>query len=270
MVELNSELISYRAQIWIKIKHQMFTTQTCSLFLQTPLDLSLLYSRELDNRVCFMKYRGQTRGVSPRPQSIPKSTKPYFFNTLTAIIKSSSEASYWINAKISANGTIQLTGCKREDDAVGSFELIWSLLGTPDTETTIIWYMTNLNINTGVGRRKEELAAILRTADFPVLLIHEPFYCYSGLLFKIPLDYSELAAQPILRISCKNGQITHTKDVYQSYLDTLDTKKRAHKSQRHYISFLCFASGKMNVSGIGAEITMAKVALVTNLFQSVK
>ena len=251
-------------EVFFILTQTMFTTQTCSIFMCHNLDLTAVAQWELDDTLVYVCFRDSCRGIQKRPRT---TARTFFTNTITMLLRLYPDHAYTVNAKVSQNGTIQLTGCKQRSDAICAFNYFWIRIGRPDAATTLVWYMTNMNISLTCPVPKATLARIMYDAPFPVIVIHEPFYCYSGLLFKVPLEPEELASQPTLRVTCCNGIATETPDTYANYVATLPPRIRAKKSARRYISFLAFSSGRINVSGIGPEITQSKIDLVQQYIQ---
>jgi len=231
----------------------LFTTQTCSVFLNTKLDLDEIF-KWTNEEIVYKKYKTSSESDVKRP---------CFTSSMTMVIKPKLK-SYQINAKISRNGTVQLTGCKSKTDAFDIFQMIWQTCKKPNVTSTIIWYMTNYNINVGQTIDKPSLSKKLRSAPFPVILKHEPFYSYPGVVFKIPLTTEELLGQEIVQIECRDEICKINTLRYSDYVDTLAEKDKIKKKQRHYISFLVFTSGKINVSGISPELTEEKMKLVVD------
>lgn len=220
-----------------------FTTQTATVFLCREICLAKIFEWPLDDAVTFLRFGAESRGSTKKIQK----TSSFFANTVTIIFRL---AARFVNAKFSQNGTIQLTGCKQKRDAEDIFCLVWDRLERPDLTATIIWHMTNVNINVQFPLPKLKLAKLLRDAPFPVIIRNEPFYCYSGLLFKLPLEAHEVDNQEKIVYACHAGQKTRR------------VAAVGPSGKQCFISFFAFSSGKINISGCGPELTLLKIGTV--------
>ena len=234
----------------------MYTTQTCSIFLSERIDLDSIISHwSIDETIKFISYQNICRGESKKPVS----DKKYFFNTCTCIFVIDGNT---INVKLSSNGSIQLTGCRRPTDVGDVFDIIWRRLNCQDLTATIVISMTNYTITYPHILNKIRLDTCLGEAPFDIILINEPNYCRPGLFFKIPLTTADYLGQKVEYITCRAGKKIVTYKTFEEYLSTLPDKKRTKKLEQHFIAFVIFESGSCNVSGIGAELTEKIIARV--------
>lgn len=230
----------------------MFTTQTCSIFFDSfdfKLD-KIANEWEVDQQLLQICYQNIIKGKS--------NNKPTRFFQATCSMILQLELNK-INIKLSRNGTVQLTGCRRKQDAFDVFNWIWNKFDRPNVSATIIWSMTNINVLFPFTASKYDIANSLRQAPIPVIVINEPAYPYSGLFFKIPVDSDELGSQKISRIICESGKYSEREDIFLNFVNQLSEIKRAKKLSRHYVCFTLFSSGKCNVSGIAPELTQQKI-----------
>lgn len=234
----------------------MYTTQTCSIFLSKRIDLDLITETwAIDATIKYISYQNICRGESKKPAN----DKKYFFNTCTCIFVINGHT---INVKLSSNGSIQLTGCRRSTDVNDVFDIIWHRLNSPDLTATIVISMTNYTIIYPHILSKICLDNCLEQAPFDIVLINEPFYCRPGLFFKIPLTQADYLGQKVDYITCRDGKKIVQHKTFEEYLSTLPLKKRIKKLEQHFIAFTIFESGSCNVSGISAELTERVIAQV--------
>ena len=241
---------------------KMYTTQTCTIFLDTCLDLNQIYTWPIDDQLVSMKYHNEVKGAVVVEKVVKKSTKLFFENTIRAVMRPTVTATYKIHLKICRNGTIQLTGCKYKNDALEIYTYFWHCLGRNDISGVLVYYMTNLNHTLAFTLNKQKLIGVLSNAPFPAIIMHEPYFTYSGLLVKIPIMDDELSDQQIIKIVCKDGTMTTIPDKFYNLVNLIHKPHK--KTTRRYISFLIFPSGKVNVSGISPELTQVKLQLMIN------
>ena len=238
----------------------MFTTQTCSIFFENfnfKLD-QIATEWDLDATLLELCFKNIIKG------SKKKVPGRFFQNTCTLVLQTDTNK---INIKLSRNGTVQLTGCKSKENAFFVFNWIWQKFKCFDVKVSIVWSMTNINLTLPFVATKNDIGAWLRKSPFPLIVINEPAYCYSGLFFKIPIDSEELGNQKICRIECKDGQYNKFDDLFINFVNQLPEAKIQKKLVRHYISFTIFSSGKCNVSGIGPELTIQKIDQVVSYLE---
>jgi hypothetical protein len=233
----------------------VYTTQTCSIFFGIEIDLQRVYEEwACDATLELAKYQGNERDCA----GTRAVGRTFFWNACTLLLR---RDDHRINAKVSKNGTVQLTGCRRETDARFVFFWMWEKMGSVDTRGVVVWSMTNYNETIPHVADRAALVQVLRSARFDLILMCEPSYHYSGIFFKVPCSAEDVASQSILRIDCLNGIAREYTD---SYGDFVVAKPRL---STRYVSFTLFPSGKCNVSGLGPLLTRLKIAQVKELLR---
>ena len=115
-----------------------------------------------EGSIITLKYQDVFRGVDLNAKNKKKKTltkKKFFRNALTVVMKIDDKL---INFKISNNGKFQLTGVKKDEQAIKCIQYFWNKLkntkfSKESISITFINVMTNIDFNVGFIINRENL-----------------------------------------------------------------------------------------------------------------
>jgi len=199
-----------------------------------------------EGSIITLKYQDEFRGVDLNAKKNKKkktlTKKKFFRNALTVVMKVDDKL---INFKISKNGKFQLTGVKRDEQAVKCIKFFWEKLkntkfSQEKISITFINVMTNIDFNVGFIINREQLDKHMNSMeDYNSLL--ETSFGYTGVNIKFPLN--EDIETDLLKLSYDGDKWKEGTVKYSEYLDTLsDDARFKEETKKRYNTFLVFHS----------------------------
>ena len=216
-----------------------------------------------DGEIVFMEYMGETKGCNPKKkkEKVGGKKKKYFRNAVTIVMVIDKKL---INFKLSGNGKLQMTGCKRDDHAEIVVEKLWEYLlkngnysfkndKDDRLESIFIPALRNIDFSVGFKISREKLDYFInsKTEYFSLL---EPCVGYTGVNIKFPLYIKKgIKDLDMIRFyidkNCNKSEYDNVK--YEYYLSMLPVKEQKLKiSKNRYNTFLVFHSGQVIMSGL--------------------
>lgn len=200
-----------------------------------------------EGTIILARYGEKIKGVEKKKRS-QESTK-YFRNSLTIVMKVDGK---YLNMKISRNGKIQFTGCKRFQQAETAVYYLWPIIQTAASDSEAVNFMfisvmTNLDFNIGYNVNREVLDQYInKHTSYNSLL--ETSFGYTGCNIKIPLN--SIPNFPVPVLSHAGGQWTRDLIPFSTFVERVsgeDRQKYMYKSR--HLTFLVFHSGAIIMSG---------------------
>lgn len=230
-----------------------------------------------DGSIISLIHQDNVRGVNMRKKKkTNKSKKTYFRNSITVIMIIDGKK---VNYKVSRNGKIQMTGCKRDETAENCIKWFWNYIkdykdvykfnNEKDKNINAIFIPAMRNIdfdlNFIVDREKLDEYFNLFT-EYNSLL--ETSFGYTGVNIKIPIT------KPIKSLKLKKLEYEDDKwsDInyveYTEYLSMLSEKEVNKKlKKKRYNTFLVFHSGKVIMSGMEESFMKGDYITFTNIIK---
>ncbi|NDE14278.1 hypothetical protein EBZ80_05035 [bacterium] len=213
---------------------------------------------ENDTRIVLLYFGNEKRGFYPNPKRKQGSRKS-FRNAINVVTVLDNHKK--INFKVSKNGKFQMTGCRREEDAIRVVCHFLDLVLATCREdvalpfgTARVYFqtvMTNIDFSVGfcIDRQKLDRVVNAQTTYHSLL---ETSCGYTGVNIKIPLTMPWWE----MEVPC----VEKTADGWRRYercLDDLAAFAPDNKSRKRYNTFLVFHSGNVIMSGM-VGLTMEK------------
>lgn len=207
-----------------------------------------------EGSIITLKYQDVFRGVDLNAKKNKKkktlTKKKFFRNALTVVMKIDDKL---INFKISNNGKFQLTGVKKDEQAIKCIQYFWKKLkntkfSKESISITFINVMTNIDFNVGFIINRENLDKHMNSLNNYNSLL-ETSFGYTGVNIKFPLnDEIEMDLQ---RLSYDGEKWCTDIVKYSEYLNTLSDEARfKEETKQRYNTFLVFHSGNVIMSGM--------------------
>ena len=206
--------------------------------------------------VVTVKYQDKLRGVDLKQS---KGKKRWFRNSVTIVLVLNKH----INIKVCKNGTLQMTGCKFDNDSVNVVKYIWNILKTynlysfknKDDEifyTYIIPSMRNIDFDVGFNIDRDKLNEyMLKHMNYHCIL--ETSFGYTAVNIKMKLK-NDVRNMNITKLTFKHKTCKQQTVKYKEYLGKLSSKEYDAKiNSKRYTTFLVFHSGKIIMSGLTRE-----------------
>lgn len=230
-----------------------------------------------DGSIISIKYQGGIRGVDLKKK---KKSNKYFRNAVTIVIYVNNKL---INLKISANGKLQVTGCKDMNNCKLAIKYLFDII-IEDLDKYLNSYedtidiicnnvMTNKDFSFGFIVNRENLDQIINcNTEYKSLL--ETSFGYTGVNIKMKLTKDIKRQFNCMKLDVKNKKYTDYIMEYPDYISKLTDKELQKENKDRHITFLIFQSGNVIMSGMN-ELFMEKyyntfLSIVENNLQSIK
>jgi TATA-box binding protein (TBP) (component of TFIID and TFIIIB) len=211
--------------------------------------------------IISIKYQGDLRGVDLKKRK--KSKNKFFRNAVTIIISVNNKL---INLKISANGKLQVTGCKNFDNCKNAVKFLLDILHKNkdvyfdkyEDKIRVIFnnVMTNKDFSMGITINRENLDNIInKETDYKSL--YEISFGYTGVNLKMKLNKNIKRDFNCMELDLKTLEYRDYTMSYEEYVETLNEKELDKENKVKHVTFLVFQSGNVIMSGMN-EIFMEK------------
>lgn len=206
-----------------------------------------------DGSIVSIKYQGNIRGVDLKKK---KKSNKFFRNAVTIVIYVNKKL---INLKISANGKLQVTGCKDIDICKLAIKHLFDIV-VNDIDTFLEKYeehinivfnnvMTNKDFSFGFMVNRENLDNIINTnTEYKSLL--ETSFGYTGVNIKMKLSKNIKRDFNCIKLCTKTKQYNDYIMNYSEYINMLTDKELVKENKDRHITFLIFQSGNVIMSGM--------------------
>lgn len=207
-----------------------------------------------------------------------KKSTTYFLHSVTIVL--ALENNKLINVKVSSNGKLQITGCKKEDHYVNTIIAIHELLrqielytnekvyeidGNANKVTAIFnTVMQNMDFNIGFHICRDKLDNFInKHTEFRS--IYEGSIS-TGVNIKVPSTVSNDNELLCIEFNRDSMEIIKKQVAYQVYCDLLEEKEKRKESRKDKLhTFLVFASGSIIMSSRGPDMDLVYTKLVDKL-----
>lgn len=193
------------------------------------------------------------------PRRTPGNEKDYFLHSVSLVVVL--EDNKQINLKVSSNGKLQITGCKRDDHFINAVisvyktmievekwtgESLFTLNG--DLEVVFNTVMQNMDFNVGFRINRYKLDKYINQYTNYCSIFEGSLS--TGVNIKVKSDPD--VHPKILKIRYSKGELETFYTSFEEYKTLLDKKKETKKDKHH--TFLVFASGSIIMSSRGSEM----------------